>query len=74
MRIKIKATFLSPSTNRMLAIGEEMNVVKNQFWLKRLNAGDVEQLGSSDKEKSKPAEKQSEESKQPKAKIDPKKK
>lgn len=44
MRIKVKASFLSPSTNRMLKVGDEMNVEKNRFWLRRLKAGDVEQM------------------------------
>ena len=49
MRVKVKAQFLSPSTYRMLKVGDEMNVEKNRFWLKRLQQGDVEQVSAKTK-------------------------
>lgn len=49
MRVKVKAQFLSPSTNRMLKVGDEMNVEKNRFWLRRLQQGDVEAVAAKTK-------------------------
>jgi hypothetical protein len=43
-RVKIKNQFLSPLTNRMVKIDEEINVPLNQFWLKRLQLGDCEKV------------------------------
>lgn len=44
MRIKVKKKFLSPLTNRMADIGQEMNVPMSQFWFKRLQAHDCEKI------------------------------
>lgn len=46
MRIQVTATFLSPLTNRMLKIGEELNVEKNRFWLKRVEQKDVKKIAA----------------------------
>ena len=36
MRVKIKNKFTNPLTGRKILASEEVNVPRNQFWLKRL--------------------------------------
>lgn len=44
MRVKAKKSFLSPLTNRLVKVGAEFNVPKNQFWFKREKLEDIEVL------------------------------
>jgi len=53
MRVKVKKQFLSPLTNRMAKVDEEMNVPQSRFWFRRLQEGDCQKIGKS-KPKSKP--------------------
>ena len=49
MRIKIKKKFINPLSNRREKEGTELNVPKNQFWLKRLRDGDCEKIKAKSK-------------------------
>jgi len=42
MRVKILKAFKNPMTNRVFKLGEEINVSKNIFWLRRLESKDCE--------------------------------
>lgn len=44
MKVKILKPFPSPLTNKMTAAGEVINVPKSQFWLKRIQQKDVEEV------------------------------
>lgn len=44
MRIKMKAVFLNPVTNRMEKIDHEMNVPRNRFWFKRVDQHDCVEI------------------------------
>lgn len=52
-RIKVINRFLSPLTNRLTEIDQEINVPMNIFWLKRLQVGDCQKVKSKEKLKSK---------------------
>ena len=57
MRVRITAQFFSPMTHRILKVGQELNVPKNQFWLKRLAAQDVEEVKAEAPKKEAPKDK-----------------
>ena len=42
IKVKIIKKFPNPLTSRRTEIGQELNVPKNQFWLKRLKQKDCE--------------------------------
>ena len=44
IKIKIKNKFTSPLTGKRTEIGGEFNVPKNQFWIKRINQKDCEEI------------------------------
>ena len=44
IKVKIKKKFTSPLTGKKTKIDEEINVPHNQFWLKRIEQKDCEQI------------------------------
>ncbi len=44
MKVKIKRQFPNPLTGRKAKVDEEINVPKNQFWLKRIEQKDCEEI------------------------------
>lgn len=54
MRVKVKKDFMSPLTNRMAKVDQEMNVPKTMFWLRRIKDGDCEQMKLGKRKKSAP--------------------
>lgn len=57
MCVQVKNQFLSPLTNRLEKVGAQMNVPKNQFWLKRIEDGDCQKIKMKTKAKPEKAEK-----------------
>lgn len=42
LKVRVKKQFTNPLSGRRLKIDDVLNVPKNQFWLRRIKAGDCE--------------------------------